>query len=141
MELTNKYNELYKLLGKAVADLDSSMNVDLNKYTEQEIDWIKNARIQKFEFCIELLWKTAKVYLETIEEKNYTPKLTIKSLFLHQIVDEDNYLKLMNCLNDRNILSHIYKFEMFNEIHKELENHLNTIKHTYLLLRKLNIEF
>lgn len=140
MELINKYKELYILLGKAIADFELSMNAELNKYDAQEIDWIKNARIQKFEFCIELLWKTAKVYLEFIEGKIYTPKLTVKSLFIFQIINEDIYLKLMNCINDRNLLSHIYKFEMFDEIHKELENHLDTIKQTHLLLSKIKFE-
>ncbi len=139
MELTEKYTELYHILGKSIEDFEISMKANLTKYTEQEIDWIKNAQIQKFEFCIELLWKTAKVYLESLEEKLYTPKLTIKSLFVQQIIDEPTYLQLMNCLNDRNLLSHIYKFEMFDEIHKELGNHLIALKHTYTLLGKLKL--
>lgn len=75
MELINKYKEIYILLGKAVADFELSMRADLKKYDEQEIDWIKNVRIQKFEFCVELLWKTAKIHIESIEEKFLTPKL------------------------------------------------------------------
>jgi nucleotidyltransferase substrate binding protein (TIGR01987 family) len=137
VELSQKYTELFTSLGKAIGDFEISVGANLTKYNEQEIDWIKNAQIQKFEFCIELLWKTAKVYLESIEEKLFTPKLTIKSLFLQQIIDEDLYLKLMNCLNDRNALSHIYKFELFDEIHKELENHLSAIKQTYSILGKI----
>lgn len=46
----------------------------------------------------------------------------------------------MDCLNNRNLLSNIYKFEMFDEIHNELENHLDTIKQAYLLLGKIKLE-
>lgn len=139
MELNHKYSELCKTLIQAVADFEIAMGADFSKYNHQEIDWIKNAQIQKFEFCIELLWKTAKVYLESIDEKVYTPKLTIKSLFLLKIIDEDIYLKLMNCLQDRNHLSIIYKFEMFDLIQKELPSHLAAIKATSSLLRELKL--
>lgn len=139
MELSSKYIELCKTLNMAVVDFEVAMNADFSKYDYQEIDWIKNAQIQKFEFCIELLWKTAKVYLESIEEKIYTPKLTVKTLFVLQIINEQNYLNLMNCLIDRNHLSHIYKFEMFDLVQKELPKHLETIKQTTFILSKLEI--
>jgi hypothetical protein len=139
MELKSKYTELCATLNLAVADFETAMGADFSKYDALEIDWIKNAQIQKFEFSIELLWKTAKVYLESVEEKIYTPKLCIKSLFLLKIIDEDSYLKLMDCLVSRNHLSHIYKFEMFDLIQKELPNHLAVIKHTAMVLNSLEI--
>ena len=139
MELKSKYTELCATLNLAVADFEIAMGADFSKYDALEIDWIKNAQIQKFEFSIELLWKTAKVYLESVEEKIYTPKLCIKSLFLLKIIDEDSYLKLMDCLVSRNHLSHIYKFEMFDLIQKELPIHLAVIKHTALVLDNLEI--
>ena len=134
MELIHKFNELYNLLGKAIVDFEKSLNADLSKYDEQEIDWIKNARIQKFEFCTELMWKTAKLYAESVEEKVYTPKLTIKSLFLLQIIDEETYRQLMDCINDRNLLSHIYKSEMFDSINQKLYNHLSGFKKIFTIL-------
>ncbi len=138
MELTDKFNELYYLLGKAIIDFEKSLNADLSKYNEQEIDWIKNAGIQKFEFCTELMWKTAKLYVESVEEKVYTPKLTIKSLFLLQIIDDELYQQLMNCIEDRNLLSHIYKFELFNSIHRSLYDHLGALKKLYTILGDLS---
>lgn len=138
MELTDKFNELYNLLSKAIIDFEKSLNADLSKYNEQEIDWIKNAGIQKFEFCTELMWKTAKLYVESVEEKVYTPKLTIKSLFLLQIIDDELYQQLMNCIEDRNLLSHIYKFELFNSIHQSLYGHLGALKKLYGILGDLS---
>ncbi|MBU3662735.1 MAG: hypothetical protein FGM41_05995 [Bacteroidetes bacterium] len=139
MELAQKYTALCHSLVLALNDFELAMNADFAKYNSLEIDWIKNAQIQKFEFCIELLWKTAKVYLESIEEKIYTPKLTIKTLFILQIIDEQNYLGLMNCLADRNQLSHIYKSEMFDLIQTEMPKHLENIKIASNILNSLKI--
>jgi hypothetical protein len=139
MELKSKYADLCAMLNLAVADFEIAMGADFSKYDALEIDWIKNAQIQKFEFSIELLWKTAKIYLESVEEKIYSPKLCIKSLYLLTIIDEDSYLKLMDCLVSRNHLSHIYKFEMFDLIQKELPGHLAVIKQTALVLSNLEI--
>lgn len=128
MELKDKFDSLIELLRKAISDFDTVLNADLNKYNALEIDWIKNAGIQKFEFCIELSWKTAKIYLESVEDKLYTPKLTLKSFYLMQLIEEDLYIKLMNALNDRNKLSHVYNAELFSIIHRELPTHLVSIK-------------
>jgi len=139
MESVEKFKELYEVLGKAIIDFETAMFANLSKYSEQEKDWIRNARIQKFEFCTELSWKTAKLYLESLEEKIYTPKLTIKSLFLQQLIDENTYLLLMNCISDRNLLSHIYKFEMFDQIHDELDVHLIALRQLYKVLGNVSL--
>ena len=139
MEIVDKFNDFKVLLNRAVNDFEVSLNANLSKYNNQEIDWIKNAQIQKFEFCVELTWKTAKVYLETIEDKMFTPKLVAKSLFLTELINEELYLKLMNCIEDRNRLSHVYKFEMFDLIHVQLPNHFQTIQQILQILNQLKI--
>lgn len=138
MEVAEKFNDLLQLLHRAIDDFEISLNADLSKYNEQEIDWIKNAQIQKFEFCVELTWKTAKLYLETIEPKTYTPKLVAKALFLYELINEDIYLQFMNCIEDRNKLSHIYKAEMFELIQMELPGYFQTITKIYQILTQVN---
>lgn len=140
MELAHKFNEFKQMFNRAIADFETSLNADFTQYNSQEIDWIKNAQIQKFEFCIELLWKTAKLYLETIEEKMYTPKLVAKSLFLTELIDEELYLDLMNCIEDRNRLSHVYKFEMFEIIQMQLPKHFKTMQQVQQILHPLTIQ-
>lgn len=63
MELMEKFNALQEAFERAVIDLDKVLAADFSVYDELETDWIKNAQIQKFEVCTELMWKTAKVYL------------------------------------------------------------------------------
>lgn len=139
MELADKFNDFKALLNRAMNEFELSLNANFTKYNEQEIDWIKNAQIQKFEFCVELTWKTAKVYLETIDEKMFTLKLVAKSLFLNALINEELYLKLMNCIEDRNRLSHVYKFEVFDLIHVHLPHHFQTLKQIQQILNQIII--
>ena len=83
--------------------------------------------------------KTAKIYLFSIEEKIYTPKLTIKSLFQYQLISEDLYLGLMQCINDRDLLSHVYQIEIFNSIQLNLLAHFKSLSTAAKILTKLTI--
>jgi hypothetical protein len=140
MELNEKYSSVCGLLIKAIADFELSLSADFSKYNSLETDWIKNGQMQKFEFCTELFWKTAKIYLFSIEEKIYTPKLTIKTLFQYQLIAEDLYLALMRCINDRNLLSHVYQIEIFNAIHLNLPDHLKSLAMGANILTKLTVD-
>ena len=41
---------------------EKSLQLDMTKYKGVELDTIKNGQIQKFEYCIELCWKTIKFF-------------------------------------------------------------------------------
>jgi nucleotidyltransferase substrate binding protein (TIGR01987 family) len=123
MELMEKFNALQDAFERAVIDLDKVLAADFSAYDELETDWIKNAQIQKFEVCTELMWKTAKVYLAINGVEELTPKRVVKALLINRVISEEIYLDLMDCLNDRNILSHVYKSESFELIQKQLPNH------------------
>ncbi|RKD20446.1 hypothetical protein BCY91_02185 [Pelobium manganitolerans] len=93
------------------------------------MDAIKNGKIQKFEYCAELAWKTAKIYLE-IKTGNMamSPKAVYKSLFLNGLIDEGHYKLLFATVEDRNKLSHIYKEEMYDDVYKNLKTHLTALQ-------------
>lgn len=139
MELNERYSSICAFLNKAVFDFELSLEADFSKYNTLETDWIKNGRIQKFEFCTELFWKTAKLYLFNLEEKIYTPKLTVKTLFQYQLISEDLYLGLMHYINDRNLLSHVYQIEISNSIQLNLLAHFKSLSTATEILRKLTI--
>ena len=127
MGIEEKYTEQKITLQNAIEDFKKSLDANMDKYDELEQNWIKNAQVQKFEFCVELLWKTVKSYFETESEFFLTPKQNIKELFLHNIIDEEHYLNLMTCIDDRNRLSHVYKLDMFDEIANALPIHYQSI--------------
>ncbi len=84
---------------------------------ERLIDGFQNGRAQKFEYTTELCWKAIKVFLKDkdgIDEA--APKKVIKAYYIEGYITEDDYLLLLDAIEDRNRLSHIYDAETFNRI-------------------------
>ena len=84
---------------------------------ERLIDGFQNGRAQKFEYTTELCWKAIKAFLKEkdgIDEA--APKKVIKAYYVGGYITEDDYLLLLDAIEDRNRLSHIYDAETFNLI-------------------------
>ena len=77
-------------------------------------DLEKDGVIQRFEFTVELLWKTLKRVLEYNKLDCYTPRDCLKQAFRHGLIEDDEIL--LDMLDDRNKSSHIYDEEMSEEI-------------------------
>ncbi len=113
----------------AVNDFDVSVNLDLSNLDFDIVDSVKSGRAQKFEFCVEILWKSVKVFLsEThgIDEKS--PKTVIKSFYSLEYITASEYESIIEMLEDRNRLSHIYRKEQFNDIYIRIEKSLPLIR-------------
>ena len=81
---------------------------------ERLIDGFQNGRAQKFEYTTELCWKAIKAFLKErdgIDEA--APKKVIKAYYVGGYAAEDDYLLLLDAIEDRNRLSHIYDAETF----------------------------
>lgn len=90
MENGNRFTLLFNDLSNAVLSFENSLAIDLTKYNLFETDLIKSGQIQKFEYTIELLWKTIKKYFEIKREiKIIYPKEVIKAFFT-----EEQFLKI-----------------------------------------------
>ena len=121
----------YKLvqLEEAVLNFERSLSLKLGDYSEIVADSIKSGQVQKFEFCIELLWKAQKIYLFEINGIDAkSPKMVVKEYFNLGLCSYKEYETIMEMLDDRNILNHIYKKEQFEEIYKRIINTLNIFK-------------
>ena len=57
-----------------------------------------------------------------------TPKSSIKELYRIGYSNEETYRSLINMINDRNMLSHIYNEEEFNKIYNKLPEYLKAMK-------------
>ena len=117
------------ILEKAVLGYEQTLALDSSQYKVQVADAINNGKIQKFEYCSELLWKTVKRYLlvqHNIDSKS--PKQTVKEFYLIGKLSENEYNVFLDILDTRNRLSHIYKEEFFKEILEELPGFLKLMK-------------
>lgn len=135
MNLEDKYKDLLINYNNALNSYNHSLQIITIQFDEILIDTIKNGQIQKFETLTELAWKCCKLYIEIhFGEIVVSPKTVYKQLFLERVITEDLYLKLIQTVEDRNMLSHIYKEKMFVNVYQNLNLHLASFKALYQII-------
>jgi nucleotidyltransferase substrate binding protein (TIGR01987 family) len=115
----------------ALHTFQQSLNLDLRKYDDIELDTIKNGQVQKFEYCAEICWKMIKVFLIDVHGVEVlSPKSAVKEFFKVGLISEQEYELLIQMLDDRNRLSHIYNEKYFDDIYSNLNDY-------FLLMKKV----
>jgi nucleotidyltransferase substrate binding protein (TIGR01987 family) len=128
MELPEKYIIELKNFQKAVQSFEKGLTVSFD-LDDTGMDLIKNGKIQKFEYCAELVWKVSKMFLELRTRiLTNSPKMVYKGLFQSRLIDESHFLALFETIEHRNMLSHIYKEEMYEIVYADLSKHLLALK-------------
>lgn len=77
-------------------------------------DLDKDGVIQRFEFTVELVWKTLKRVLEYNKLNCYSPRDCLKQAFRYGFIEDDEII--LDMLDDRNRSSHIYDEATSEEI-------------------------
>ncbi len=85
---------------------------------QDELD--KDGVIQRFEFTIELLWKTLKAILEYNGRECSTPRNCIKEAFKADIISDDDMI--LDMMEDRNLSSHVYDEKTSDEIFRRIKD-------------------
>ena len=132
----SKFELLYKDLGRAIVSFKNALNVNMLFDNDVVNDLFVNGQIQKFEYNIELLWKTLKVYFS--EGRGITmlyPKEIIKQFFQEELITEEIYLLLIDALTSRNLLSHVYNEEIYKEIEPKLKDYARAIETAYTAIK------
>lgn len=97
---------------KAVNLLVEIQSLDLNELSQLE----KEGIIQRFEYTLELGWKTLKDKMESdgLILDRISPKVVVKEAFQAKYIDQvEVWLEM---INDRNLLSHSYDLETFESV-------------------------
>ncbi len=88
-----------------------------DRYNKEELEQIaKEGMIQRFEFCMELSWKTIKDYMEyeNFVFSSILPSIVIKEAYAANLITHGE--DWLSALDDRNKMSHSYDFKKFNEV-------------------------
>lgn len=121
-----KVNQSLENLGNALKRLSEALQEpDANSL-------IIDGTIQRFEFVIELFWKTLKRVLAEEGIETRTPRHALKEAFqAGWLSDETAWLQM---LKDRNETSHIYNEEMATRIYSNIKNHYPELHKVYTFL-------
>ncbi len=109
---------------KSVSRLQEALDeYDLNKSTT-----IRDGAIQRFEFSVELAWKTTREYLieQGFLDLN-SPKTVMREAYSYKIIQNEQ--AWIQILNDRNLTSHVYDEKTADEIFVRIcSSHMPALK-------------
>lgn len=132
-KFTRKLNDL----DAAWSNLRDSLTLEPALFPELVADNIKSGQIQKFEFTIELLWKTVQAFLLEVDGVDVgTPKSVAKEFVEAGYCTYEEYELLIQAINDRNQLSHIYRQEMAETIRNRLPEYIGLMQQIVLAMQK-----
>lgn len=103
---------------KAVNLLLEVQSMDLDELSQLE----KEGIVQRFEYTLELGWKTLKDKMESdgLILDRISPKVVLKEAFQAKYIDQiDVWLEM---INDRNLLSHSYDLETFESVIPDIQS-------------------
>ena len=119
--METKFTRKLKDLEAALANFRDALTLEPSLFPELVADNIKSGQIQKFEFTIELLWKTVQIFLFEVDGIDVvTPKSVAKEFVEAGYCYYETYERFIRAINDRNQLSHIYRQEMAETIRQRL---------------------
>jgi nucleotidyltransferase substrate binding protein (TIGR01987 family) len=134
--MAKRWDERISDYGKALERLEEAIN-DSKKI---ELSSIRDGVIQRFEFTLELAWKTMKYYLnyEGIEEAK-SPRSTIRGGFNTGIIK--NSKLWIDMIEDRNLTTHTYSQSTSDEIYdKIVEEYYMELKVFYEKMKDSEVE-
>jgi nucleotidyltransferase substrate binding protein (TIGR01987 family) len=127
--MNDKVQQSMQNLENALARLKEALNEDKNN------ELVIDGTIQRFEFVIELYWKTLKRLLAQEGVIATTPKDVLKKAYsVDWIKNETAWLEM---LQDRNETSHVYDEEKANEIYEHIRHNFPELQKTFEFLKKL----
>ncbi len=90
--------------------------------------------IQRFEFTLELYWKTLKRILEFEGIQTHTPRETLQQAYqANWLAEETLWLQM---LRDRNQTSHIYNEATARQIYDRIKTYFPEMKQTFHFLKQ-----
>ena len=125
-----KNNQSLQNLGRALTRLEEALQ------EPESAPLVVDGTIQRFEFVIELFWKTYKRLLADNGMATATPREAIKKAYqAGWIDDETTWLEM---LEDRNATSHIYSEQQALRIYYRIKTHLPVMRKTFETLQRLS---
>jgi len=131
--LLRKANLLLNDLEKALLRLDEALK-------QPENDFVRDAAIQRFEFCFELAWKSIQSAARLEGQDCASPRTAFSTAWRDGWISDE--VAWLDMLDERNKTSHTYREAMAKEVFDNLPRHLLHLNqlHQALVTRIREIE-
>lgn len=110
---------------KAVSALHKAISLEKNDIT-------RDASIQRFEFCVELAWKTARKLTGTATS---SPKQVIRELAQDGLITDVGFW--LKAIDMRNLSVHTYNEKLADEVYEFIQTFMGPCQHLLSQLESL----
>lgn len=117
-----------KELMNAITSFKNSLAIDVNAMNAITIDAIYNGQIQKFEYTLELLWKSLKINIKETGIDLNSPKSVFRHAFTFSSLSDPEKEIALEMIDDRNKIAHEYKDYIMQIIHPKLKTYMVLIE-------------
>lgn len=115
---------MMKLLEKKITDARRAYETLQDVLNEPYSKISRDAAIQRFEYTVEAIWKCLQLFLKEREGiECYSPKACFREAGGVGLLNEDETIKALEMIDDRNLTSHTYQEELAERIYKRLSGH------------------
>jgi len=99
---------------------------------KEEYTFFRDSTIQRFEFTLEIAWKSIKQFLlEHDGLECRSPKACMREFFSTGYLDEAQVSLLLQMVDDRNLATHTYHESLADEIFSHVEVYLGLLQDVY----------
>jgi nucleotidyltransferase substrate binding protein (TIGR01987 family) len=131
-------------LKKQIEDLKRALNRLKEAYemanlmrNSEHYEFFRDSAIQRFEFTVEILWKSIKSFLFEVEGITCrSPKSCIREFLSASYLSPQETTTLLKMVDDRNRTSHTYHEEVAEEIFNNLGGYITAMKKTLRVLEE-----
>lgn len=104
---------------------------------KEEYTFFRDSTIQRFEFTLEIAWKSIKQFLlehDGIECRS--PKACMREFFATGYLDEEQVSLLLQMIDDRNLATHTYHESLADDIFSHIEVYLVLLQDVYQKMKR-----
>lgn len=121
----------------ALLRLSESLEKAKSYAKKEEYTFFRDSTIQRFEFTLEIAWKSIKQFLleyDGIECRS--PKACMREFFATGYLDEEQISLLLQMIDDRNLATHTYHESLADDIFSHIEVYLMLLKRVKLMMER-----
>ncbi len=119
----------------ALSRLEESINKTNAYKAQEEYTFFRDSTIQRFEFTLEIAWKSIKQFLlEHDGLECRSPKACMREFFSVGYLNEEEISLLLQMVDDRNLATHTYHEALANDIFSHIKSYEVLLKRIYELM-------
>ena len=109
-----------------------------NEYKEkEEYSFFRDSTIQRFEFTLEIAWKSIKSFLLEVEGVECrSPKSCVREFFSVEYLNQEEMSLFLEMIDDRNLATHTYHESLADDIFSKINDYIMLLEKIYSILQK-----